>query len=393
MVPHTSIPPSSLSDVVAGTRLADPAFSKSEIDSNGVLHVKGYSLTFSPPMLHPSLHFFLTSVLKRLGHIDADEVVQLKGHSPLLPPSLPKPLFLCYNLPSHLSSLALALQIRALTLQIRAPKLFKGAETPWPHRCIRGGAAEGWAACVVMTGKELVVVGFMAGSELVVVGFMAGSELVVLGFMAGSELVVVGFMAGSELVVVGFMAGSELAVVGFMAGSELVVVGFMAGSKLVVVGFMAGSELVVVGFMAGSKLVVVRFMAGSELVVVGFMAGSELVVAGFMIQGALFHLPSAPLFPHSPPFSPPFPPPILQLSLFKSELRNRSRVLKRLGHIDSDGVVQLKGRVACVVTTGDEPLVTELMLEGAFNTIDPHQLVVVASCFLPSGNSNEEQVR
>ncbi|CAI5959215.1 unnamed protein product [Closterium sp. NIES-64] len=41
------------------------------------------------------------------------------------------------------------------------------------------------------------------------------------------------------------------------------------------------------------------------------------------------------------------------------------------GHIDADGVVQLKGRAACVVTTGDELLVTELMLEGAFNSMDP----------------------
>ncbi|CAI5508615.1 unnamed protein product [Closterium sp. Naga37s-1] len=385
-----------------GSPLASSAGSHAAaVTPAGVASEGGYNVTTAEEEEQLAAPGSKRWVLKRLGHIDADGVVQLKGHSPLLPPSLPKPLFLCSNLPSHLSSLALALQIRAeklftsaqafaphrirwgaLTLQIRAPKLFRGAETPWPHRCIRGGAAEGWAACVVMTGKELVVVGFMAGSELVVVGFMAGSELVVLGFMADSELVVVGFMAGSELVVVGFMAGSKLAVVGFMAGSELVVV-----------GFMAGSELVVVGFMAGSKLVVVRFMAGSELVVVGFMAGNELVMVGFMIEGALSHLPSAPLFPHSPPFSPPFPPPLLQLSLFKSELRNRSRVLKRLGHIDSDGLVQLKGRVACVVTTGDEPLVTELMLEGAFNSIDPHQLVAVASCFLPSEKSNEEQVR
>ncbi|CAI5464142.1 unnamed protein product [Closterium sp. Yama58-4] len=56
-----------------------------------------------------------------------------------------------------------------------------------------------------------------------------------------------------------------------------------------------------------------------------------------------------------------------------------------------DGVVQLKGRAVCVVTTGDELLVTELMLEGAFNSMDPHQLVAVASCFLPSEKSNEEQ--
>lgn len=43
---------------------------------------------------------------------------------------------------------------------------------------------------------------------------------------------------------------------------------------------------------------------------------------------------------------------------------NRSRVLKKLGHIDADGVVQLKGRAACLIDTGDELLVTELMFNG-----------------------------
>lgn len=36
-----------------------------------------------------------------------------------------------------------------------------------------------------------------------------------------------------------------------------------------------------------------------------------------------------------------------------------------LGHIDADGVVQLKGRAACLIDTGDELLVTELMFNGA----------------------------
>lgn len=53
-----------------------------------------------------------------------------------------------------------------------------------------------------------------------------------------------------------------------------------------------------------------------------------------------------------------------QLQKFRDELKNRSRVLKRLGHIDGDGVVQLKGRAACLIDTGDELLVTELMFNG-----------------------------
>lgn len=56
--------------------------------------------------------------------------------------------------------------------------------------------------------------------------------------------------------------------------------------------------------------------------------------------------------------------PLIQLQKFHDELRNRSRVLKKLGHIDSDGVVQLKGRAACLIDTGDELLVTELMFNG-----------------------------
>lgn len=55
---------------------------------------------------------------------------------------------------------------------------------------------------------------------------------------------------------------------------------------------------------------------------------------------------------------------IFQLQKFRDELKNRSRVLKRLGHIDGDGVVQLKGRAACLIDTGDELLVTELMFNG-----------------------------
>eukprot|EP00850_Spirogloea_muscicola_P003714 SM000015S01214 [mRNA] locus=s15:498593:502321:- [translate_table: standard] len=78
------------------------------------------------------------------------------------------------------------------------------------------------------------------------------------------------------------------------------------------------------------------------------------------------------------------------LAKFRSELHNRSRVLKKLGHIDGEGVVQLKGRAACHIDTADELLITELMFEGAFNELDCHQIVAVVSCFLPVEKSNEQ---
>ncbi|CAI0387207.1 unnamed protein product [Linum tenue] len=79
-----------------------------------------------------------------------------------------------------------------------------------------------------------------------------------------------------------------------------------------------------------------------------------------------------------------------QLQKFRDELKNRSRVLKRLGHIDGDSVVQLKGRAACLIDTGDELLVTELMFNGTFNDLDHHQVAALASCFIPVDKSNEQ---
>ncbi|KAM5553543.1 DExH-box ATP-dependent RNA helicase DExH10 [Rosa sericea] len=79
-----------------------------------------------------------------------------------------------------------------------------------------------------------------------------------------------------------------------------------------------------------------------------------------------------------------------QLQKFRDELKNRSRVLKKLGHINAEGVVQLKGRAACLIDTGDELLVTELMFNGTFNDLDHHQVAALASCFIPGDRSNEQ---
>ncbi|KAL8488265.1 hypothetical protein ACS0TY_024516 [Phlomoides rotata] len=79
-----------------------------------------------------------------------------------------------------------------------------------------------------------------------------------------------------------------------------------------------------------------------------------------------------------------------QLQKFRDELKNRSRVLKKLGHIDADGIVQLKGRAACLIDTGDELLVTELMFNGTFNDLDHHQVAALTSCFVPGDRSSEQ---
>ncbi|KAL3322548.1 hypothetical protein AABB24_039914 [Solanum stoloniferum] len=81
-----------------------------------------------------------------------------------------------------------------------------------------------------------------------------------------------------------------------------------------------------------------------------------------------------------------------RLQKFRDELRNRSRVLKKLGHIDADGIVQLKGQAACLIETGDELLATELMFNGTFNDLNHHQVAALASCFIP-GDRSEEKIQ
>lgn len=51
--------------------------------------------------------------------------------------------------------------------------------------------------------------------------------------------------------------------------------------------------------------------------------------------------------------------------------------------------MQLKGRAACYIDTGDELLATELMFNGVFNELDHHQVASLASCFVPCEKSND----
>ena len=64
------------------------------------------------------------------------------------------------------------------------------------------------------------------------------------------------------------------------------------------------------------------------------------------------------------------------------ELKCRKRVLRRLGFISASDIVDMKGRVACEISTGDELLLTELIFNGAFNTLPPEHCAGLLSCFV-----------
>lgn len=64
------------------------------------------------------------------------------------------------------------------------------------------------------------------------------------------------------------------------------------------------------------------------------------------------------------------------------ELKYRKRALRRLGFCTNDDVVEMKGRVACEISTGDELLLTEMVFNGVFNDLTPEQCAALLSCFV-----------
>jgi ATP-dependent RNA helicase DOB1 len=71
------------------------------------------------------------------------------------------------------------------------------------------------------------------------------------------------------------------------------------------------------------------------------------------------------------------------------ELKCRKRVLRRLGFTNEADVVQLKARVACQISSGDELVLSELMFNGFFNDLTPEQCAACLSCFVFEEQSRE----
>ncbi|XP_062616496.1 exosome RNA helicase MTR4-like [Saccostrea cucullata] len=72
------------------------------------------------------------------------------------------------------------------------------------------------------------------------------------------------------------------------------------------------------------------------------------------------------------------------------ELKCRKRVLRRLGYCTASDVIELKGRVACEISSGDELLLTELLFNGVFNDLSYQQCCALVSCFVFQENAGNE---
>ncbi|KAK1940011.1 DExH-box ATP-dependent RNA helicase DExH11 [Phytophthora citrophthora] len=77
------------------------------------------------------------------------------------------------------------------------------------------------------------------------------------------------------------------------------------------------------------------------------------------------------------------------LSLFP-DFQQRLNVLKRLGYISEDGVVQVKGRVACEINTCEELVLTEMIFENVLANLEPEEIVAVLSALIFQEKSQSE---
>uniref|UniRef100_W5LXA7 ATP-dependent RNA helicase Ski2/MTR4 C-terminal domain-containing protein n=3 Tax=Lepisosteus oculatus TaxID=7918 RepID=W5LXA7_LEPOC len=63
------------------------------------------------------------------------------------------------------------------------------------------------------------------------------------------------------------------------------------------------------------------------------------------------------------------------------EYQQRIKVLQSLSYVDAGGAVQLKGRVACELSS-HELLLTELLFEGGLSSLPPEESAALLSCLV-----------
>ena len=78
-----------------------------------------------------------------------------------------------------------------------------------------------------------------------------------------------------------------------------------------------------------------------------------------------------------------------QVAVMKDELRKMKKVLRRLEYISSEGVLGLKGKFSCELSTGDEIVLTNMVFDGVFNELSADQTVGLLSCFVHKEPSKE----
>jgi len=68
--------------------------------------------------------------------------------------------------------------------------------------------------------------------------------------------------------------------------------------------------------------------------------------------------------------------------VMSDDLRAMRRVLRRLEFVNKDGIVQLKGRMACELTSADEILMTEIVFQNVFADMEANNIIALCSCLV-----------
>lgn len=66
----------------------------------------------------------------------------------------------------------------------------------------------------------------------------------------------------------------------------------------------------------------------------------------------------------------------------KEELRKMKQLLRRMDYIDRDGVLAMKGRFSCELSTGDEIVLTNMVFDGCFNDLTGLEIEVLLLIFI-----------
>lgn len=76
------------------------------------------------------------------------------------------------------------------------------------------------------------------------------------------------------------------------------------------------------------------------------------------------------------------------------DLRSMTRVMRKLNFVDHNNIVQLKGRMACELSSGDEILMGELVFRNYFENMEADHIIALCSCFVfdERSSSNDGQI-
>lgn len=80
----------------------------------------------------------------------------------------------------------------------------------------------------------------------------------------------------------------------------------------------------------------------------------------------------------------------LKKAVMQRDLTEMRLIIEKLGFIDSDGIITDKGRVASVITAGDELVMTELMFSGLLNEMTSQQIASLMCAFAADEGAKDE---